>query len=168
MTISGLCLRFASRSCQLYGGKFAGPSWRAFGSSAVRNSSVKSGGPLPTIAQQIDALYAEQPPIPEYRAREGEPTEVKRARLLFQSRKRGMLENGLLLSSFADRFLAELDDKQLDTYDTLINLPTNDWDIYYWISGVRPPPEDFQSDVMTMLQNFVKMKRKNPVFANRI
>ncbi len=30
---------------------------------------------------------------------------VKRARLLYQSRKRGILENGLLLSSFADKHL---------------------------------------------------------------
>lgn len=35
--------------------------------------------------------------IPVYRARENEPVEVLRARLLYQSRKRGMLENGLLL-----------------------------------------------------------------------
>ena len=35
--------------------------------------------------------------IPVYRARENEATEVLRARLLYQSRKRGMLENGLLL-----------------------------------------------------------------------
>ena len=39
-------------------------------------------------------------------------------------------------SAFADRFLASLSDKQLDAYDHLINLPSNDWDIYYWISGV--------------------------------
>lgn len=38
-------------------------------------------------------------------------------------------------SAFADRFLHHLNDQQLDTYDTLINLPSNDWDIYYWISG---------------------------------
>ena len=35
--------------------------------------------------------------IPKYRARDNETTEVLRARLLYQSRKRGMLENGLLL-----------------------------------------------------------------------
>ena len=35
--------------------------------------------------------------IPVYRARDNEPIDVLRARLLYQSRKRGMLENGLLL-----------------------------------------------------------------------
>ena len=36
-------------------------------------------------------------PIPEPVSRKGESLEVKRARLLYQSRKRGMLENGLIL-----------------------------------------------------------------------
>ena len=35
--------------------------------------------------------------IPVYRARENESVEVLRARLQYQSRKRGMLENGLVL-----------------------------------------------------------------------
>jgi len=35
--------------------------------------------------------------VPVYRARENEPVEVLRARLQYQSRKRGMLENGLVL-----------------------------------------------------------------------
>jgi len=38
------------------------------------------------------------PPIPSYQERSSsEPLEQKRARLLYQSRKRGMTENGLLL-----------------------------------------------------------------------
>ena len=37
------------------------------------------------------------PPIPPYKEKTGETTDLKRARLLYQSRKRGMLENGLLL-----------------------------------------------------------------------
>lgn len=36
-------------------------------------------------------------PLPEYQERQKEALEVKKARLLYQSRKRGMLENGLLL-----------------------------------------------------------------------
>lgn len=35
-------------------------------------------------------------PFPHYEPRKNEDVEVKRARLLYQSRKRGMLENGLL------------------------------------------------------------------------
>jgi len=36
-------------------------------------------------------------PIPEHVERHGEPVEILRARLQYQSRKRGTLENGLLL-----------------------------------------------------------------------
>ena len=36
-------------------------------------------------------------PLPQYEPRKNEDVEVKRARLLYQSRKRGTLENGLLL-----------------------------------------------------------------------
>ena len=43
--------------------------------------------------------------------------EEKRARLMYQSRKRGMLENGLLLGSFASKHLATFDDEQLALYD---------------------------------------------------
>lgn len=27
-------------------------------------------------------------------------------------------------------------EKQLSLYDKLINQPTNDWDIYYWMTGL--------------------------------
>jgi len=46
-----------------------------------------------------------------------------------------MLENGLLLSTFAAKYLEQMDDKKLQDYDRLINLPTNDWDIFYWATG---------------------------------
>jgi len=94
------------------------------------------------------------PPIPAYVEKIGEATEVKRNRLEYQSRKRGMLENGLLLSNFAGRYLKSMTEAQLTTYDKLINQPTNDWDIYYWVTGVREVPEEFQSDIMTLLQTY--------------
>ena len=46
-----------------------------------------------------------------------------------------MLENGLVLSTFAGRYLAGMTEPQLDIYDKLINQPSNDWDIYYWATG---------------------------------
>ena len=58
-------------------------------------------------------------------------------RLLYQSRKRGMLENGLLLSGFAGKFLQQMEEPQLTLYDRLINIPSNDWEIYYWATGTE-------------------------------
>ena len=46
--------------------------------------------------------------IPPFVEKSDEPVDVKRNRLMYQSRKRGMLENGLLLGSFASRYLSGL------------------------------------------------------------
>ncbi|EGO29633.1 hypothetical protein SERLADRAFT_342967, partial [Serpula lacrymans var. lacrymans S7.9] len=62
-----------------------------------------------------------------------------RARLLYQSRKRGTLESDLLLSTFARDHLAAMDEAELKEYDRLLDEP--DWDIYYWSTGKRTPPE---------------------------
>ncbi|NXG55225.1 SDHF2 factor, partial [Hemiprocne comata] len=71
-------------------------------------------------------------PLPPWQERPDEPLETKRARLLYESRKRGMLENCILLSLFAKENLNHMNEQQLNLYDRLINEPSNDWDIYYW------------------------------------
>ncbi|XP_015767433.1 PREDICTED: succinate dehydrogenase assembly factor 2, mitochondrial-like [Acropora digitifera] len=97
-----------------------------------------------------------EPPIPEYKSPENEPTARKRARLLYQSRKRGMLENGLLLSTFADKHLDSLNDQLLEQYDRLINQPSNDWEIYYWMTEKKQTPEEYENQIMDMLKNHAK------------
>ena len=105
-----------------------------------------------------DIIHPEghEPSIPPYVERDQENTNVKRARLIYQSRKRGMLENGLLLSTFAKKYLNDFDDKQLQLYDRLINLPSNDWDIFYWATGAKPTPSEFDNEVMDLLKKHIK------------
>ncbi|KAL2126414.1 hypothetical protein VTI74DRAFT_962 [Chaetomium olivicolor] len=62
--------------------------------------------------------------------RVGEDPATMRARLLYQSRKRGTLESDLLLSTFASAHLATMTPSQLAEYDLFLD--ENDWDIYYW------------------------------------
>ncbi|KAM5352468.1 hypothetical protein ACJ41O_005191 [Fusarium nematophilum] len=62
--------------------------------------------------------------------RVGEDDATKRARLVYQSRKRGTLESDLLLSTFASAHLPTLSPSLLHQYDLLLD--ENDWDIYYW------------------------------------
>ncbi|KIV99546.1 uncharacterized protein PV09_08846 [Verruconis gallopava] len=69
--------------------------------------------------------------------RTGEDMNTMRARLLYQSRKRGTLESDLLLSTFADANLATMTPAQLQQYDLFLD--ENDWDIYYW--ATQEPPE---------------------------
>ncbi|KAI9811200.1 MAG: succinate dehydrogenase assembly factor 2 [Phylliscum demangeonii] len=62
--------------------------------------------------------------------RTGEDVATMRARLFYQSRKRGILESDLLLSTFADAHLGRMTPDQLQQYDRFLD--ENDWDIYYW------------------------------------
>jgi succinate dehydrogenase assembly factor 2 len=34
----------------------------------------------------------------------------------------------------------------------LINLPSNDWEIYYWATENRATPEEFNNEIMDMLK----------------
>ncbi|KAG7098508.1 hypothetical protein E1B28_000452 [Marasmius oreades] len=62
-----------------------------------------------------------------------------RARLVYQSRKRGTLETDLLLSTFARDHLVAMTGAELKEYDKLLDEP--DWDIYYWSTGKRSTPD---------------------------
>ncbi|KAF8004648.1 succinate dehydrogenase assembly factor 2 [Metschnikowia aff. pulcherrima] len=86
--------------------------------------------------------------------RTGELIDVKRARLTYQSRKRGILESDLLLLRFAKKHLHTFSMEQLNEYDQLLDEP--DWDIYYWATknfDVTPLPEKWQkSEILALLQ----------------
>ncbi|POS80416.1 TPR repeat protein [Diaporthe helianthi] len=72
--------------------------------------------------------------------RTGEDAETMRARLTYQSRKRGTLESDLLLSTFAAAYLPHMSPEQMQQYDRFLD--ENDWDIYYWATQ----PEDASSN----------------------
>ncbi|RYP49242.1 hypothetical protein DL768_005016 [Monosporascus sp. mg162] len=69
--------------------------------------------------------------------RVGEDDKTMRARLTYQSRKRGTLESDLLLSTFADAYLPTMTREQMAQYDLFLD--ENDWDIYYWATQEPPP-----------------------------
>jgi len=71
-----------------------------------------------------------------------------------------MLENDLLLASFAARHLENMTEEQARLYDRLINLPSNDWDIYYWATGVKPTPAEFDNEIMQLLKEHVQNKNR--------
>ncbi|KAI9726858.1 MAG: succinate dehydrogenase assembly factor 2 [Cirrosporium novae-zelandiae] len=74
--------------------------------------------------------------------RTGEDENTLRARLIYQSRKRGTLESDLLLSTFASAHLSHMTPTQLHQYDLFLD--ENDWDIYYWCT--QPPSDPTPSD----------------------
>ncbi|KAE8606954.1 hypothetical protein XENTR_v10010942 [Xenopus tropicalis] len=102
--------------------------------------------------------YESEIQLPPWKERLNETPEIKRARLVYESRKRGMLENCILLSLFAKKYLSSMTDTQLSQYDRLINMPSNDWDLYYWATGAQETPKEFNNEVMDLLKEFAKNK----------
>lgn len=104
---------------------------------------------------------------PVQRMRE-EKAHVKRKRLEWQSRKRGITECDLLLGTFAYKYLADFTMDELLAYDRIINAtsekfrsldlsslynfiaydPTvTEWDLYYWFTEARAYPSELVKDV---------------------
>ncbi len=77
---------------------------------------------------------------------------IRRKRLLFRSWHRGTREADLLLGSFADRHLHELSTAELDLYERL--LEENDADLWDWLSGQAPAPDQYRSPMLERLKSF--------------
>ncbi|KAF2070828.1 hypothetical protein CYY_007852 [Polysphondylium violaceum] len=80
--------------------------------------------------------------------------EKLRKKLLYQSKERGMLENDLLLGTFATMNIQSLTEQQLKDYDLLIQQP--DPDILNWILEKSPAPPEFETDVLKLIQKHVR------------
>ena len=71
-----------------------------------------------------------------------EAVKTQRARLLFQSRKHGLKELEFIFNRFAMANINQMEKKELDQYDDIINHPANEWLVFFWIMGVlKLPPE---------------------------
>jgi succinate dehydrogenase assembly factor 2 len=117
------------------------------------------GDPFPNLdvrhSEVLDSAYPNLPPIP----RPNEDVETRRRRLIYQSRKRGTLENDLLLSTFAKVWLPKFDMQMLTEYDKLLDEP--DWDIFYWATNKKKTPEEWQdSKVLAMIKEHAKNEQK--------
>ncbi len=121
----------------------------------ARNATRK---PLSRAADDVmvpDFGNLADPPFPE-----SEAVETKRARLLYMSRKRGILESDLLLSTFALKYIKNFTPEQLIEFDLLMK--ENDWDIYYWATGARPVPDDVMaySIMPTLIEHSLNKDKK--------
>lgn len=82
--------------------------------------------------------------------------DLMRSRLIYQSRKRGILENCIIFSTFADKYLKTFDYAQLEKYDALINSKFDEWELYAWSIGSKPTPKEFDNDIMNLLKSHIK------------
>lgn len=77
----------------------------------------------------------------------------RRRRLLYRSSRTGTKETDLLLGGFARRHVPHFSAEQLDRYEDLLMLNT-DQDILAWATGQAPAPPEFDHDVMNLLRRF--------------
>jgi antitoxin CptB len=70
-----------------------------------------------------------------------EAPEHRLKRLRMRSMRRGIKEMDLILTGFADAQLAALAPEELEVYDALLS--ENDHDLYQWVTGQTPPPDQY-------------------------
>ena len=85
-----------------------------------------------------------------------ENIDIRRKRLKFRSWHRGIKEADILLGSFADQFLKDMTEEQLDKYENLLR--EADSDLVAWITKDRPAPAKYDHDVMAMLKSIDYIK----------
>ena len=81
-----------------------------------------------------------------------EPQDIRIKRLRYRSNYTGTKETDVLLGQFAARHLAELSAGMLDQYEALIE--NSDPDLFMWISGRKPVPPEWDTEIMTLLRKF--------------
>lgn len=95
-------------------------------------SKLRISATLPVRAVKTTTHLLQQENIMERNyAKKEETREIKAKRLLWQSRKRGISENDLLLSTWFKKAEPTLSDEDLDAYCSLINGDVNEWDLFY-------------------------------------
>ncbi|KAL7079638.1 hypothetical protein ACQ4LE_001287 [Meloidogyne hapla] len=72
--------------------------------------------------------------------------ESLRSRLFYQSKKRGILENDILIGKFAEENLSKMDINDLINYDAIINGDYMEWDLYYYLTGRKEAPNELISN----------------------
>jgi antitoxin CptB len=81
-----------------------------------------------------------------------ESRDVRIKRLRYRSSYTGTKETDVLLGQFAARHLADLSPALLDQYEALID--NSDPDLFMWISGRKPVPAEWDTEIMALLKDF--------------
>ncbi len=77
-------------------------------------------------------------------------------KLLYKSSKTGILENDLILGTFAQRNLSSMSIGELKQYDRM--LYENDWDIFHWIIGKKTAPSEYNELVLSIQKSMIEKK----------
>ena len=72
-------------------------------------------------------------------------------RMKMRSMRRGIKEMDLILQRFAEGHIEAMDDAGLDLYDALLS--ENDHDLYQWVSGQLPAPDQYADLVADIIED---------------
>ena len=78
--------------------------------------------------------------------------DVRRKRMLFRAWHRGIKEMDIVLGTFADAHLPTMGDEDLDAFERIMNIP--DRELFKWISGEAPTPDNHRSDLLDRITAF--------------
>jgi antitoxin CptB len=81
-----------------------------------------------------------------------EGLDPRRRRLLFRAWHRGIREMDLIIGRFADSRLSALSDKELDTFETWLDIP--DQQMFAWVNGSIETPAEIDSALFRQLRDF--------------
>ncbi len=73
-------------------------------------------------------------------------------RLRMRSMRRGIKEMDLILSAYADDQLDTMTEAEIVQYDALLN--ENDQDLYQWVTGQVPAPDEFTDLIDRIARQF--------------
>jgi antitoxin CptB len=78
--------------------------------------------------------------------------DIRRRKALFRSWHRGMREVDLILGTFADAEIGELNEGEMDLYEAL--MAELDGDILKWVTGEEPVPETHDTPVFAKILSY--------------
>jgi antitoxin CptB len=78
--------------------------------------------------------------------------EARLKKLRLRAWRRGFREADLILGPFADRYVQDFSDAELDWFEALLEQP--DHDLYGWILEREPTPATFDIPLMNKLKAF--------------
>ncbi len=78
--------------------------------------------------------------------------ELRIKRLRYRSNYTGTKETDVFLGQFCEKYLNTLSATLLDQYEQLIE--NSDPDLFMWISGRKPVPSEWNTEIMDLLKRF--------------
>lgn len=76
----------------------------------------------------------------------------RRRRILFRAWRRGTREMDLIMGGFADAYVGDFSEEEVIEFERIIELP--DIDLYRWINGEAPVPNEHDTPLMRRLMTF--------------